>query len=61
MNIFAHKECPYEHIPDELTDPYKELKKNLPSPGKLLRRIKERKKEQEKTASTGEQEKPAKK
>jgi hypothetical protein len=42
-------ECPYEHIPDGLTDPRKELMKNL-SPGKLLRKIKKHKKEQEKTS-----------
>jgi hypothetical protein len=60
MNIFAHKKCPYEHIPDELIDPGKELMKNLPSPGKLLRKINERKKEQEKT-EPGEHKKPEKK
>jgi hypothetical protein len=48
IKIFCSREKPYEHIPDELTNPRIELLKKL-SPGKLLRKIKERRQKQKET------------
>jgi hypothetical protein len=39
-------EAPYEHIPDSISDPAKQMAKKLP-PGKMLNRIKKKRQKTE--------------